>query len=152
MKWAKRDGGFAQLQFIPVLTVVTAQVGQSIESISAELTRQMRFLARKHRKHLTAQLTGYINDLGEVEMHSRQPPLLYGMIVAQTLVIFFTLDSADPDATVRHLTHSQFMDKKMDAWNEFAIALTIIVARNYMMSIKNRLQREDEVSDPDPDA
>jgi hypothetical protein len=152
IKWAEKDGGFDKLRFIPVLAVVTAQPGQSIESISSELTCQMEFLAEKHRKHLALPPGGHINELGEVEMYTRQPPLLYGIIVAQTLAIFFTLDSADPTATVNHLTHAQFLDKKMDAWNEFAIALTIIVARNYIMSIKDELEPDDEDSDPDPDA
>lgn len=151
MKWAERDGGFDKLRVIPVLSIVVARPGQSIDTISVELSCQMKFLAEKHRNHL-AIADGYVNEAGEIEMYTRPPPLLYGIIVAQTLAIFFTLDSADPTATVRHLTHAQFTDKKMDAWNEFAIALTVIVARNYIMSIKDELEPEDEDSDPDPDA
>jgi hypothetical protein len=152
IKWSEKDGGYYNMRFLPVLTVVAAQSGQSIDSISTDLNNQMKFLAKRHRHHLAILPAGRINELGEIEMYTRKPPLLYGIIVAQTMVIFFTLDSANPDATVRHLTHSQFADKKMDVWNEFAIAFTVIMARNYIMSIKDELELDDPDSDPDPDA
>lgn len=83
-------------------------------------------------------------------MYIRPPPLLYGIIVAHALTMIFTLDSADPDAIVKHLSHSQFTEKKMDVWNELSVAFTVIMARNYIMSIKDELEPDDE--DPDPDA
>lgn len=151
MKWAERDGGYAKLRFIPVLTLVIAKPGQSTDAVSNELKSQMKFLAERHRNHLAVE-EEHINEVGELVMYSRPPPLLYGIVVMQTVAVFFTLNSADPNADLRVLTHAPFEDKKMDVWNEFAIALTVIVARNYMMSIKDELEPDSEDSDLDPDA
>lgn len=151
MKWAERDGGFSKLRIVPVLKLVVARRGQSNDSISAELKSQMKFLAERQRTHLLLPFS-YLNEIGEEVLYSRPPPLLYGIVVVQTVAVVFTLDSADPNAEFRVLTHAQFDDKKMDAWNEFAIAMTVIVARNYLMSIKHELESDDDDSDPDPDA
>jgi len=148
IKWSEKDGGFDKLRFLPVLVVVTARPNQSTARISAAIEQQMTFLAKRHREYL-ALPAEHTNELGEVEKYRRQPPLLYGMIVAQTMVIFVTMDSANPESRVKHLTHFDFKDKPMDIWNGFAIAFVVIMARNYVMSIKDELEEETEESDPD---
>jgi hypothetical protein len=150
IKWSEKDGGFSNLRFLPVLTVVTGRPRQTPDSMSDSLTKQLKFLAEKHREHL-AHPEGRVNELGEIELYTRQPPLLYGILVAQTVVMFVTLDSSNPDASVRHFNHFNFKDKDMDVWNGFALAFIVIVARNYIMSIKDELE-EDDVSVSDVDA
>ncbi|CZR63356.1 uncharacterized protein PAC_13253 [Phialocephala subalpina] len=148
IKWSERDGGYHQKRFLPVLVVVAAKPHEATSTISAAIEDQMKFLAERHRENLALD-EEHINEVGQVEKYRRQPPLLYGIIVARTMVIFTTMDAADPEAKVKHLTHFDFKDKPMDVWNGFAIAYTVIMARNYTMSIKDELEDEPEETDVD---
>lgn len=149
IKWSEMDGGFNKLRFIPVLTVVAAAYKEAISSISASITEKMEHLAKKHREDLMLD-EPITNEAGGVEIYSRQPPLLYGIIVAQSMTIFVTLDSANPEAKIRHVAHFDFKDKDVNVWNGVAIAIIVIVARNYLMTIKDELEADDQVSsDPD---
>lgn len=149
--WSEKDGGYNKHRFIPVLTIVTARPREAIESISKKITDQMDFLAEKHRANLVLpeQRT---NEVGEVEIYSRQPPLLYGIIVAQTKTIFVTLDSSDPHAKLRHIAHVDLREEGHAVWNGLAIAIVAVIARNYMMSIKDELEKDDEDTASDLDA
>jgi hypothetical protein len=151
IKWSEKDGGYNKRRFIPVLTVVAARPREGIDSISKKITDQMDFLAEKHRETL-ALAAPRTNEVGEVEEYSRKPPLLYGIIVAQTKVIFVTLDSSDPQAKLRHIAHVDLRDQGHSVWNGLAIAIVAVVARNYLMSIKDELEEEDEDTSSDPDA
>jgi hypothetical protein len=146
IKWAENDGDYRKRRFIPVLSFVSAKPRQTTDSLSNKITSEMMFLARKHRENL-ALSTG---EDGIVK-YRRQPPLLYGIIVAQSIVIFVTLDSANPEAKVRHLTHFDFMEKRMVVWNGFAIAYIITMAKDYIISIRDELEIDD-TPDPDVDA
>ncbi|TVY47647.1 hypothetical protein LOCC1_G001784 [Lachnellula occidentalis] len=146
IQYTEKDGGYSRMRFIPVISVVRARPGEAIDLITQAITSEMTFLARKHRESLGFQ----INGESELDANKRIPPLLYGMIVARTNVIFVTLDSANPNATIRHLTHFDFAVKKMDVWNGFAISIMAICARNYTMAIKDELEIDDDPeSDPD---
>lgn len=150
IKWSENDGGYLKKRFIPILTVVTGKPNQPTDRISKAITDQMQFLAQKHRD-LLILTEPRTNELGEVELYKRQPPLLYGIIVAQTIAIFVTLDSSKPEAKLRHITHFDFKEPKMDVWNGLALAIICVVARNYMMSIKDEFEEDDD-SSSDPDA
>jgi hypothetical protein len=150
IKWSERDGGFNKMRFIPVLTVVAARHKEAIASISKSITDQMEFLAEKHRESL-ALAKPRTDERGELNLYSRRPPLLYGIIVAQTMTIFVTLDSSDPQARLRHVSHFDFKEKNVDVWNGVALAIIVIVARNYLMSIKDEFE-VDDASSSDPDA
>jgi hypothetical protein len=67
------------------------------------------------------------------------------------MTIFVTLDSSDPQARLRHVSHFDFKEKNVDVWNGVAIAIIVIVARNYLMSIKDEFE-VDDASSSDPDA
>ena len=110
----------------------------------------MQNLAGLHRKTL-ALPEPRSNGLGEVELYKRRPPLLYGIIVAQSIAIFVTLDSSNPDATLRHIAHFDFKEPKVHVWNGFALAIICVIARNYTMSFKDEYEDDDE-SESDPDA
>lgn len=150
IKWSEMDGGYNKMHFIPVLTVMAAAHREAISSISDSITEKMENLAKQHRDYLKLE-EPRPNEVGEIEIYSRQPPLLYGIIIAQSMAIFVTLDSADPEAKIRHVAHFDFKDKGVNVWNGVAIAIIVIVARNYMMSIKDELELDDQVSS-DPDA
>jgi hypothetical protein len=141
IKWSEKDGGFAKKRFIPVLSVIEARPKQQSDSLGATITSQMQFLAKKHRENLAEG----INEDGQI-VYRRQPPLLYGIIVAKGNAIFVTLDSANPDAQLRPFRFQNFDFKNKDegVWNGFAIAIMVIVARNYIMSIKDELEDDDE--------
>jgi hypothetical protein len=144
--YTEKDGGYHTKRFLPVLSVVKARPGQEIDAITKAIHGEMAFLTEKHRETLDFQ----IDEASEPDANKRTPPVLYGMIVARTLVIFVTLDSANPNGHLRHIIHFDFNDKKLDAWNGFAIAIMAICARNYTMSIKDELEDDDEpISDPD---
>jgi hypothetical protein len=143
IKWSERDGDFRRTRFIPVLAVVSARRKQTTDSLSTTITNQLMFLAQKHREQLVILPEGLIDENGKVQKYRRQPPLLYGIIVAQTVVIFVTLDSANPEASVRHMTHFDFKDKNMDVWNGFAIAFMVTMSKNYIMSVKDELEVDD---------
>lgn len=146
IKYTEKDGGYHRKRFLPVISVVKARPQQEVNSITKAISTEMMFLAQKHRENLGYQ----VDDTSEPDANKRTPPLLYGMIVARAVVIFVTLDSADPNATLRHLNHFDFTVKKMDVWNGFAIALMAICARNYTMALKDDLEDDDEpMSDPD---
>jgi hypothetical protein len=145
VQYTEKDGGYSRKRFLPVISVVKARPGQEIDSITKAITSEMTFLAEKHRENLGFHIEG-----SEHDANKRIPPLLYGMVVARTMVIFVTLDSANPNATIRHMTHFDFAIKKMDVWNGFAIAIMAICARNYTMAIKDELEVDDDPeSDPD---
>jgi len=146
ISYTEKDGRFDRKRFLPVISVVKARPGQEIDSITKAITTEMAFLTEKHREALDFR----VDEASEPDANKRTPPVLYGMIVARTMVIFVTFDSANPNATLRHIIHFDFMDKKLDAWNGFAIAIMAICARNYTMTIKDELEDDDEpISDPD---
>ncbi|KAI6247473.1 hypothetical protein HI914_04072 [Erysiphe necator] len=152
IKWSERDGNFSKMKFLPVLTMVMARPNQTVDALSIEIDKQMRFLAEKYREQFAipeAQIMG-IDKPRKEKLYVRNPPLLYGIIVARTNIIFVTLDSAKSDATVRHLQDFDFQEQGTEAWIGFAISILVIAARNYMMSIKNDLKFADE-SDVDID-
>ena len=151
IKWSEKDGGYNKRRFIPVLTVVAARPRESIDSISKKITDQMDFLAERHREFLALPSPRF-NEINETEQYLRKPPLLYGIIVAQTKAIFVTFDSSDPQAKLRHIAHVDLKDEGHHVWNGLAIAIVVVAARNYLMSIKDELEEETEDSSTDPDA
>ncbi|KAH8678983.1 hypothetical protein BGZ60DRAFT_525715 [Tricladium varicosporioides] len=143
IKWSEQDGGYHKKRFIPVLTVVAAKPGQSTEFITKSMTNQMQFLAERHREYLGVHINAD-EVIDSMDANKRAPPLLYGIIVAQHFAIFVTLDSADPKATLKSIEHFDFTKKNMDVWNGFALAIMVIMARNYLMSIRDELETDDE--------
>ena len=146
--WSERDGGFYGKRFVPALYVYQAKANEEFDEISAAASKQMKLLARNHRSYL-----GVVADEnGNVQLNpdTRAPPLIYGIIIAQNKVFFMTHDSADPNSGVKLLHHFNLGDKKEGVWNGIAIALLVVAARKYNMSIKDELETDDdEVTDVD---
>lgn len=150
IKWSQDDGGYSKLRFIPNIVVVAGRPDQSSDSLSKNLTTQMQFLADAYRRSL-ALPPARVNELGEEEMfYARTPPVIYGIVIAHSHSIFWTLDSSKIDAKPKFIWHFDISEKYMDVWNAIAVAIFVVMARNYMMSIKHELEDDnEESSDPD---
>jgi hypothetical protein len=109
----------------------------------------MKFLAKQHREHLSLS-TPRTNELGDLEMYSRQPPLLYGFVIAgRSKVIVLTLDSADTEAVIRLITSFDLADRAQAIWNGIGIAIVVCAARQPIMAIKDELEPDSEDEDVD---
>ncbi len=151
VKWSEQDGGYADRRFIPVLAIVAGKPNQAIEDLSKSVTAQLEHLALIHRRSLSYAAPGHVNKSGEVEMFVRPPPLLYGIIITGPIFVFVTLDSSDPNAQVRTIADFNFNNRDLDVWNGFALAIIIIAARNYLISIKDDMELESPEEEDDPD-
>ena len=78
-------------------------------------------------------------------------PTLYGLVVAHTVVALVTYDSAVEGKALRNLALFDFGDYEQDVWNAFAVAMIVIWARNYLVTLPWEEVQEDEEED-DPDA
>ncbi|SZF03479.1 unnamed protein product [Blumeria hordei] len=137
VRWSQKDGGYAKMYHLPVLAIISAKKPHSIDSTSTASDGQMKLLAESHRKDLTT------SDVAD-NLYRRSPPLIYGIAIAQTSVTLVTLDSANPDATLKLIQEFDFREKKNDVWIGLAIAVVIVMARNYVMSIKDELKFSEE--------
>ena len=154
MKWAETDGGYATRRFIPIWATVAARRGQDIATTAKTLNRQMAYLAEGQRDYLKIGGGTRVNDDGNVEMYRRHPPLIYGIIIAHARLIFVTLDSSNPKAEAKHIANFNMLERNMEVWNGFAIAILVVTIRNYMMTIIDELEEDEETEDDchDPDA
>lgn len=149
VRWSEIDGGYHRKAFLPILAVVAGKPGQKIGDISRLMTERLGFLAARHRAALL--IDGGVESSAAPPVFAREPPLLYGVIVAGAIVVFVTLDAGDEAAQPRTISHFDFGDRTMDVWNGFAIAIMVISVRNYMVSIRDCLGGE-EGGESDPDA
>lgn len=145
--WSERDGGFHKKKFVPVLCLVRGNKGASGKEVEKSLRDQMNGLARLHRQTLS-RTSPFTSEMGETQIYFRRPPLIYGILCAQTKAIFVTLDSSNPEAQLKHIGHCDFMDIKMDVWNAISVAIVVSSAKHYMVSIKDQLEDDDPVIDP----
>lgn len=151
INWSERDGGYAKHRFIPLLALVAGHPGQKLPDISKAITDQLQFLAQQHRQALAFWKPRQLTDPDEIQLYSRSPPVLYGMIIAQSIVVFVTLDSATTEANVQTIAHFDFSKKDMDVWNGFAVAILVCMVRNHLMARIGEMQPESAKEEIDPD-
>jgi hypothetical protein len=151
IKWSERDGGYHNKRFIPLLCLVAGHPTQELPVLVKHITDQLEFLALKHRQALAFLPPGRLKEDGEIEMFSRPPPVVYGVIIAHCVTVFVTLDSGKVDAKPKTIAHFDFSNKDMDVWNGFALAILVCMVRNQLMAIKDDMEsdHEDEGNDPD---
>jgi hypothetical protein len=127
--------------------VVTAKPGQSNERVGENLISQLKFLARQHREYLAEPLS---HD-SESPRFRRAPPLLYGVLIVQTLVVVFTYDSSLLNPDLMKIVSFNFngTDSSQEVWDCIGIAAVVICARNYLMSVKDEFEIEKAEIDPD---
>ncbi|KAI9741439.1 MAG: hypothetical protein M1818_004245 [Claussenomyces sp. TS43310] len=152
VKWSERDGNYNTKRFLPRLSIVAGHPDQEIPNITRAITDQLRFLAIRHRQALALPHPGRLNELGEVEVFMRPPPVLYGVIIAHCITLFVTLDSSKVDAQIRTIAHFDFSNADMDVWNSFAVAILVCMVRNKIMENMDLLESESESPDTDPDS
>ena len=150
IRWTERDGGYDKKRYFPVLSLVAGREGLSPDRMTKKITKEMQFLAEKHREYLAIPPRQPAEAAGN-GLYTRQPPLIYGILIAQSVVMLVTLDSADPNAAIKHFSHFNFREKDMDVWNALAIAFMAIMARNYTMSTLDELE-DDDTPTTDEDA
>lgn len=149
VRWTEEDGGYSNLRFIPNTVIVTKKPAQTFEESSKDLISQMAFLAERYRTML-ALPASKTSKLGGTALYSRQPPIIYGITIVTSKVFFWTMDSAKVGARPRFIQHFEFAEEGMDVWNAIAVAIFLVMARNYMISIKDDLEPDfDESDDPD---
>lgn len=85
LKWSERDGGLTKLIYFPVHAIVYVRSSQTVDSITAAIKSQMKFLGEKHRANLAIP-GGQMNEFGELQMYRRPLPVMYGLIVAPVSV------------------------------------------------------------------
>ncbi|PQE07590.1 hypothetical protein CJF30_00007356 [Rutstroemia sp. NJR-2017a BBW] len=145
--WTEKDGGYHKKKFIPVLALIRGRWGATSSEVQKTLKDQMNYLAKQHRETLLLPKP-ITTATGEVEIYSRRPPIIYGILCAQMKTIFVTMDSSDPNAAIRHIGHCDFDDSTKHFWNGLSIAIVATVAKRYMMSIKDQLEDDPPVFDP----
>lgn len=126
--WAEKDGCYFNKKYTPILVVTAGKPGQSFDTITQRTERDMQMLATFHR----AQVLQEEGDPNFPAKFFVDPPLIYGVMIAGTKVIFVTLDSKHPEDTPRAIADFDFNDPTMDVWNSFAIAIFITATRNWL--------------------
>lgn len=151
-KWAERDGGYHKKRFLPIHSIYCGNHTQTLKQISKGMTDQLKHLALLQRQFLALPAPGIITDDGEVQMFSSKPPLLMGLLIAQCVVVFVSLDANRADARVRTIASFNFSDADMDVWNGFAVAIFVIMVRDRMVAMLGDMGSDVEEEESDPDA
>lgn len=179
IRWSERDAGLSREKHISVLAVSTAQAGQSTQDVIDSVTAKLQHLAglyrEKWRIHPSVEGSGE-NDpsdkdkgkdkeeekVKEKEKEKQDPkedefehelPTLYGLVIAHTIVAVVTLNANAPDKPVRSIALFDLSDDQQDVWNACAIAIVVVLARNYLVSLRQfdsqSAEHPQNTSDPD---
>jgi hypothetical protein len=151
-KWAERDGGYHKKACIPLYALYAGRTGQSIKQISKGMTDQLKHLALLHRQHLALATPATISGTDEVQIFRSQPPLLFGLLITHSVIVFVSHDASNADAKIRTIASFNFSDADMDVWNAFALGIFVITVRNRMVEALEGLGSDAEESESDPDA
>jgi hypothetical protein len=151
IKWSEKDGGYNKKRFLPLIVIIKAHVRQSLDMISKRMTDQLVFLAKRHRQALALPASSIATGMEDVKMFVRPPPVVYGVIISQYIVVFTSLDSSKQGAKVKTIAHFDFSQVDMDVWNGFALAILVIMVRNKLMEWKDQMPDESEGEEVDPD-
>jgi len=161
IRWSERDAGLRRGKHIPVLAVSTAQAGQSTQDVIDSVTAKLQHLAGRYREkwriHPSVEGSGE-NDHGDKEKGKEDEfehdlPTLYGLVIAHTIVAVVTLNATQPDKPVRSIALFDLGDDEQDVWNAFAIAIVVVLARNYLIGLRQfeseSTGHQQDLDDPD---
>jgi hypothetical protein len=119
------------------------------DPMSAAMQGRLRRLAAEHRKRLV--ISGYEHLPEYMWRYRDQPPLLYGFMIIQHIVMIITLDSSHPDN--KFLVCADALDLSQAdqwLWNALALALPVNMARNELWKRRESMPfKRREVDDPD---
>jgi hypothetical protein len=76
-------------------------------------------------------------------------PTLFGVVVAHTVVAIVTCDASNTNRSGRNIALLDFSDADQDVWNAFAVAILIIMARNWLRGTGAKMRSPAQLDDPD---
>lgn len=101
------------------------------------------------QKHTTKGKVPIADEIGEEFSHDL--PTLYGIVIKHTVVAMVTYDVCVPGQEVRSIAMFDFGKPDQDVWNGLAVAILVVICRNYLMDLaaeeeaeKQSAEEEDE--------
>ncbi|KAI9855424.1 MAG: hypothetical protein M1830_006465 [Pleopsidium flavum] len=160
IKWSEIDGRLTTDHHVPVLTVATTKPGQDIQEVVDIVTAKLHALARRYRDkwriHSTVEASRSKDPADTVkDEYAHDLPTLYGMVISHTVVTFVSHTTAVPYMPVRSIALFDFGDDEHDVWNGFAVAILVVMVRNYLMGLhkfESGTKGAGETKKSDPDA
>lgn len=76
------------------------------------------------------------------EEFSHDLPTLYGLVIKHTVVAIVTHDVCVPGQDVRSIAMFDFGQPDQDVWNGFAVAILVVLVRNYLMELVAEAEAE----------
>ena len=80
----------------------------------------------------------------EEDEYSHDLPTLYGIVIKHTVVAMVTYDVCVPGQEVRSTAMFDFGIADQDVWNAFAVAILVVICRNYLMALAEEEEAERE--------
>ena len=76
------------------------------------------------------------------EEYSHDLPTLYGIVIKHTVVAMVTYDVCVPGQEVRFISIFDFSKPDQDVWNGLAVAILVVICRNYLMDLAKEEEAE----------
>ncbi|MCJ1378498.1 hypothetical protein MMC17_001597 [Xylographa soralifera] len=158
IKWSHQDGDLATKNPIPALKIVTARGNEPVEDVVDRASQELHDLGHQYRENWLlpkspkapkppkAQAADGVDNTADIDVDEEEeeeepdefyPPLptVYGLVITYTTVSLVTCDSNQPDREMKALALFDFMLDDQDVWNAFAIAIVVVWARDYLVSL-----------------
>jgi hypothetical protein len=138
VRWSCMDGNLSD-QWTPLVIVSPSlRPDELIQDVVDRTEDEMKSIAKRWREMYEAEEALFM-------------PVLYGIIIAKTVMTFVTLDSAS-DNKAKSIAFFSWKESGQDIWNASAIALLVMQARNVLIDIiPEGLEAPAEKLSSDPD-
>lgn len=118
--------------------------------ISDEIEIRLRGLAAKHRAALVNPEYKHLPEF--MWTYKEQPPIVYGFMILQHMVMVVNLDSSSPDNDLVVYAELDMSLADQWLWNALALALPVHMARDDLWEKRDRLPMLEVTEIDDPDA
>ena len=89
----------------------------------------------------------------KIQDYTHDLPTLYGIIIKYSVVAIVTCDASVPDKPIRTMaTYDWNKGAGQDVWRAFAVAITVVRARDYLVGLDEEGELGEEIEESDPDA
>ena len=172
IKWSHEDADLNIRNPIPVLAVATARKDEPVVDVVHRLQDELHELGALYRDEFrvapsTEESKCKVKSEEEEEAEDEEEeadeneeatgkdylhslPTLYGLVIAHTVVALVTYDCSVEGRPLRNLALFDFGDDEQDVWNAFAVAMIVIWARNYLVTLPwDEVEEEGQEDDPD---
>lgn len=149
VNWSQLDGDLIKYgdKLPPNVQILEVSGGESTHD---EIQKAMVNLAEQWCDRM-AQLENKVKS-GDMEKVP-QPPVIYGLVIMNHLVIIVSMDGSDPKANCHIPIQMNMVQSNQQQWNALAIMVTICWARDKLMETAKEMQlNEEEDAESDPDA